>query len=71
MVCYLVCSYYPTPRQLQTGEHYLCVWPATEGANPIGTCDANTSDPNAMILEVSFDRRGNIVLYDNVTNTRR
>ena len=63
--------YPPITRQLQTGEHYLCVWPATEGANPIGTCDANTSDPKAMILQVSFDCRGSVVLYDHVTNTRR
>lgn len=61
----------PVPRQLQTGEHYLCIWPTTEGANPIGTCEANTSTPNSMILQVSFDRRGSVVLYNNVTNTRR
>ena len=60
------------PRQLQTGEHYLCVWPSTEAANPIGSCDSNTSDPNAMILQVLFDCRDNSVLYDYVnSNTRR
>ena len=70
IMCYQVCYHHPIPRQLQTGEHYLRVWPTSEGANPIGTCDANTSDPNAMILQVSFDRRGNTVLYNNVTNTK-
>jgi len=60
----------PVPRQLQTGEHYLCVWPTTEGANPIGTYEGNMSHPNAMILQVSFDRRENIVVYNDVTNTR-
>ena len=48
------------------------MWPSTERANPIGSCDGNTLDPDAMILQVSFDCRGNSVLYDNViTNTRK
>lgn len=59
------------PRQLQTGEHYLCVWPTTEGANPIGTCDGNHGDVESMILQVAFDRHSNAVVYDDVMNTKR
>lgn len=61
----------PYLRQLQTGEHYLCVWPTTEGANPIGTCNDNHGDVNSMILQVAFDRRSNAVVYDDIINTKR
>ena len=61
----------PLPRYLQTGEHYLCVWPSTEEDNPIGACEGNMSDPEAMILQVSFDCLGSTILYDSVTSMKR
>ena len=69
VVHYVIIS--PSLRHLQTGEHYLCVWSTTEGANPIGTCDGNHSDDDSMILQVAFDRRSNAVVYDDVVNTKR